>query len=102
MAKKRSFIWNAHKHNTLMHSISGMHGSNPEEFKIISETASELLKKYTNCDFLDDESKEALSGIRSGWHSDTKNESIIVDGSLDSSDFYMHEPYSWQKKETRM
>ena len=101
MTKRKNFIWNSHKHEALMSSISGMHESDPEEFKIISEAASEILKKYTNCDFLDDEAKEALSKLRSGWHSDTKNESIIVDGSLDSSDFRMDEPYSWQKKETR-
>lgn len=101
MTKKRSFIWNAPKHETLMHSIMGMYESDPEEFKIISEAAEALLKKYTNCDFLDEEAKEALHGLRAGWHSDTKNESIIVDGSLDSSDFHLNAPYSWQKKENR-
>ena len=101
MTRKKDFIWNSSLNDKAIDLIKGMGIDNPDEYKSITNALDSLLKKYTNCDFLEDETKKALSKIKSPWHSNPSDGTIVVDGSLESSDLFLNSPYrSWEKKES--
>ena len=101
MSKKKKFIWNSSLNDNVINLIKGMEMNNPDEYNSIRNSLDSLLKRYTDCDFLDEETRKALDKIGVPWHSNPEDKTISIDGSLESSNLFLNSPYRiWEKKES--